>query len=90
MLFRSLVLPNTVISHDSVVGDHCCFGSNVSVSGNVAIGPLCYVGSGARVRERIVIKEGTLVGLGATVVSDIEKGVVVIGNPARVLRKVEL
>ena len=83
-----VILPNSVISHDSVVNDYCCVGSTVSISGKVTIGPMCYIGSGSKIREGICIKKRTLIGLGTNVVSDIEEGVVAVGNPARIIRKV--
>lgn len=83
-----VILPNSVISHDSTLGDYSMIGSNVSISGNVNIGPECYIGAGTKIRDRISIKEKSLIGLGSNVVSDIEKGVVAAGNPARVMRKV--
>jgi len=84
-----VILPNTVVSHDGSIGDYCCVGSNVSISGNVVVGPMCYIGSGVRMKERITIKKRTLIGLGSNVISDIEEGVVAVGNPAHVIRKAE-
>jgi sugar O-acyltransferase (sialic acid O-acetyltransferase NeuD family) len=81
-----IVLPNTVVSHDSVVDDYCCVGSNISISGTVRIGSSCYIGSGTKIRENVSIGDGALVGLGSNVISDIEAGVVVAGNPAKVIR----
>jgi UDP-3-O-[3-hydroxymyristoyl] glucosamine N-acyltransferase len=37
-----IVLPNTVISHDSTVSDYCCVGSNVAISG-ILIGIFIYI-----------------------------------------------
>jgi sugar O-acyltransferase (sialic acid O-acetyltransferase NeuD family) len=82
-----IVLPNTVIAHDSTVGDYCCVGSNVSISGSVSIGPECYIGSGVKIRENIRIGERTLIGLGSNVISDIEEGIVALGNPAKAMEK---
>ncbi len=82
-----VILPNTVISHDSKIGNYCCIGSNVSISGNVSIETSCYIGSGTAIREDLKVAERTLVGLGSNVVSDIQAGVVVVGNPAKVIRK---
>lgn len=84
-----VVLPNTAILHDSAIGDYCCVGSNVSISGGVAIEPLCYIGSGARLKQYVRIGKRTLIGLGANVISDIGGGVVAVGNPAHVIRKVQ-
>lgn len=83
-----VILPNTVISHDSVVGDYCCIGSNVSISGNVTVGSECYIGSGVKMRENISIRKRTLIGIGSIVISDIEEGIIAVGNPARVIGKV--
>ena len=83
-----IFLPNTVVSHDSVIDDYCCFGSNISISGSVNIGSSCYIGSGTKVRENVTIGAGTLVGLGSNVISNIEAGVIAVGSPARVLRKI--
>lgn len=83
-----VILPNTVVSHNSTVGDYCCIGSNVTISGNVTIGSTCYIGSGSKIRENIFIGQRSLLGLGANVVSNVEEGIVVVGNPARVIREV--
>lgn len=85
-----IILPNTVIAHDNVIGDYCCIGANVTVSGHCRIGAQCYIGSGSNIREKINIGAKTFLGLGSNVVSDIEEGVVVVGNPAKVLRKAEV
>jgi sugar O-acyltransferase (sialic acid O-acetyltransferase NeuD family) len=82
-----VILPNTVISHESQIGDYCCLGSNITISGSVTIKPQCYLGSGTNVRDKITIGEKTLVGLGSNVISNIEKQVIVAGNPARLIRK---
>ncbi|MGB2706358.1 MAG: acetyltransferase [Candidatus Omnitrophota bacterium] len=83
-----IVLPNTSILHNSIIGDYSCVGSNVSISGKISVGDTCYIGSGVRIRENISIGERSLIGLGANVVSDIEKDVVAVGNPARPIKKV--
>lgn len=82
-----MILPNTVISHSSIVGDYCCIGANVVVSGNVSIGSECYIGSGVNIKEKISIGKRTMVGLGSNIISSMEEGVVAVGNPARIIRK---
>ena len=81
-----VLLPNTVISHDSVVGDHTMIGAHTSISGGVVINRNCYIGAASSVHQGITIGEGALVGIGANVIRDIPAYAVVAGNPARVLR----
>jgi UDP-2-acetamido-3-amino-2,3-dideoxy-glucuronate N-acetyltransferase len=45
------------------------------------------VGSGATILAGVTIGEDALVGAGAVVTRDVEPGTVVVGNPARFLRK---
>src|SRR5205823_11150164 len=47
------------------------------------------IGSGAVILAGVTIGAGALIGAGAVVTRDVEPGAVVVGNPARVLRKRE-
>lgn len=47
------------------------------------------VGSGSTILAGVTIGEGAVVGAGAVVTKDVPPWTVVVGNPARVLRKVE-
>lgn len=82
-----VILPNTVIAHDTVIGDYCCIGSNVAISGGVALGQGCYTASGSSLRDGISIGVNSMIGIGSNVVSNIGRGVIAAGNPARVIRR---
>jgi len=82
-----VILSNTVVSHDTKVGEYCCLGANVVLSGTVEINDGAYVGSAVSVREGITIGKQSLVGIGSNVVSNVDPGVVVVGNPAKALCK---
>lgn len=82
-----VILPNSVISHDSNIEDYCMIGSNVSISGSVNIKKQSYIGTGAKIINDIDIAEKTLVGLGSIVIKPTDKGDIVAGNPARLIRK---
>lgn len=47
------------------------------------------VGAGAVVLPGVTIGEGVMVGAGTVVVGDVEANTVVVGNPARVVRRLE-
>ena len=84
-----LVLPNTTLNHNCVVDDFSCLGANVCVSGNVIIEKSTYIGSGTSILSNVRIGAGALVGLGTVVIRDVDPGMVVVGNPAKVLRGVK-
>jgi sugar O-acyltransferase (sialic acid O-acetyltransferase NeuD family) len=76
------------VEHDCVIGDFVTFAPAVRCNGNVTIGDGAYVGAGAVIRQGITIGAGAVVGMGAVVVRDVAPGDTVVGNPARVLRRV--
>lgn len=85
-----IVLPNSVISHDSRIENYSIIGSNVSISGSCKIGHNCYIGSGAKIKDHITIGPRCLVGIGSCVIKDVSDKTVVVGNPARYLKKTNL
>jgi sugar O-acyltransferase (sialic acid O-acetyltransferase NeuD family) len=82
-----VVLPNSVISHETEIGEHTLIGSNVSISSACQIGNNCYIGSGSRIKQGVKVGHKSMLGLGANVINDVPDHVIVVGNPARVLRK---
>jgi sugar O-acyltransferase (sialic acid O-acetyltransferase NeuD family) len=83
-----LVLPNAIVSHDSEIGDYTCVTGGVCISGKVKIGGLCYLGTNSTIRDRIEIGEKSLIGMGSNVLASVPMGSVMVGNPARFLRKI--
>lgn len=83
-----LILPNSVVNHDSCVGDHTCIASGVCISGGVTVGENCYIGTGSSLIGNIQIGSLALIGMGAVVLHSVEERAVMVGNPARLLKKV--
>ena len=82
-----IILPNSIISHDDVIGDHTAIAGGVCVSGGVKVGQSCYLGTNSSVIGNVSIGNRCLVGMGSVVLRDVSDGLVVAGNPARVLRR---
>lgn len=80
-------LSGSVINHDDRIGSRAVFASGVCLAGGVRVGDDVYLGQTCTVRQNLSIGARSLVGMGAVVVRDVEPGVVVAGNPARVLRR---
>jgi sugar O-acyltransferase (sialic acid O-acetyltransferase NeuD family) len=84
-----VVMPHVVFTHDDVIHDYTTFGAGVRLAGGVVVEAGAYVGAGALVREGVTIGSGALVGMGAVVTRDVPPEEVWVGNPARLLRRVD-
>lgn len=85
------VLVNTgaVVEHDCRIGSHVHVASRACLASGVEVDAGAHVGAGATVRQGSRIGAGAVVGVGAVVVRDVDPGAVVVGVPARVLRRVD-
>jgi len=81
------ILANVTVNHDSEVGDWTLIASGANLAGGVKVGAGSYIGAGAAVKEGIDIGAGSLVGIGAVVIENVPAMAVVVGNPARILRR---
>lgn len=82
-----MILPNSVVSHDSKIGNFSTIAGGVCISGGVEIGEHCYLGTNSTVKGDVKVGKNSLVGMGSVVLEDVAENSVVVGNPARYLRK---
>ena len=82
-----VILPNTVISHDDVIGDYTCITGGVCISGDVKVGRSCYLGTNSTIIGNVEIGDYCLIGMGSVVRGNVPRNSVVVGNPARFLRR---
>ncbi|WP_162008634.1 NeuD/PglB/VioB family sugar acetyltransferase [Thermochromatium tepidum] len=75
------------LDHESILGDGGHLAPGATVCGCVNIGRNVMVGAGAVILPRLSIGNDVLIGAGAVVINDIPSGVVVVGNPAHIIRK---
>jgi len=85
------VIINTgaIIEHDCVIGDHVHIATGARLASNVYVGEGTHIGIGASIRQCVHIGRNAIVGAGAVVVDDVPDNVVVVGVPARILRRTE-
>lgn len=84
---NNIVMPFAQISHDNAIGSHCVIASAASLSGITTLGNRVYIGTGAKLRENITIGDDAIVGMGAIVVKSVDNESVVMGIPAKEVRK---
>lgn len=77
-----MVLPLSVISHDTRIGDFSILAGGASLAGGVDVGESCYFGGNCSVRGNLTIGARALCGLGSVVIDDVESESVMVGNPA--------
>lgn len=83
------VIINTAatIDHDCTLGDDAHVSPGAHLAGGVQVGAGTHIGIGAVLIQNIRVGAGSVVGAGAVVIRDVPAGVVVVGNPARLLRR---
>jgi sugar O-acyltransferase (sialic acid O-acetyltransferase NeuD family) len=82
-----IILPNSVLSHDDIIGDYTCITGGVCISGGVTVGHSCYLGTNSAIIGNVNIGNYCLIGMGSVVLDSVDDNLVVVGNPARFLRK---
>lgn len=80
---------HTIVGHDIDIGKHCVISSGVVVGGSTSIGDETFVGLNSTIKERVRIGTHCIVGMHSAVFTDIDPGLIALGNPARVVRKNE-
>lgn len=76
------------VSHDCTIGDFVMIGANAVVCGYATVREGAHVAPGAVVRDSATVGRYSVVGLGAVVIEDVPDGMIVAGNPARVIGEV--
>lgn len=75
------------IGHHARLGAFASIGPGVAIAGHVTIGMGATVGTGATILPGKNVGENAVVGAGAVVTRDVPAGCLVMGNPARVVRR---
>ena len=75
------------VDHDNVLGRSSHVFPNATLAGGVSIGEFTHIGSGAVVNPNLKVGKHSYVGSGAVVTRDVAEGVIVVGVPAREVKK---
>lgn len=83
------IQPHAVIGHDIHIGKHSVIGSNVEIGGANEIGERVFIGFMVGTLQGLTIGDDVEISAGSIVFRDIEPSMIVMGNPARVIRRNE-
>lgn len=85
---NTIINSNAVIEHDVLVREGAHVAPGTTISGGVRIGKNVLVGTGSSIIQSMTIGDNTIIGAGTVVNKNIPEQVVAVGNPVRVIRKV--
>lgn len=80
---HSIVLANTTIAHDSVIGEGCFLGHGCHIQGSVTLEEECFLGAGTTVYPNCVLARRTTLGLNSVLIRNTSEGEVISAAPSR-------
>ena len=81
--------PRCSVGHDCVLHEGCIISTYDSIGGAVSIGRYAFLGMSVAVKQLVVIGDYSIVGMGSMVFKDVEDEMIVMGNPARAIKRNE-
>ena len=82
-----IINTGAIVEHDCVLEDFVHISPNASLAGNVKIGEGTQIGIGAQVIQGITIGKWVTIGAGTVVIRDVPDSVLIVGNPAREVKR---
>ena len=77
------------IGHNVKIGDKCIITAKVVIGGSTTIGNNVWIGPNSTIMNKISVGNNVYIGAQTNVIKSVPDDVVVVGNPARILRKKE-
>lgn len=85
---HTIINTGAIVEHDNVIGSFCHIAPGVNLGGLVRVDDFTDVFTNATVLPDVMIGNHCVVGAGAVVLRDVPDYVTVVGNPARILKKI--
>jgi sugar O-acyltransferase (sialic acid O-acetyltransferase NeuD family) len=84
-----IVNTGATVDHDCNIGDFCHIAPNATLCGGITIGEGSIIGAGSVVIPTIHIGKWCVIGAGSVIIKDVPDYAVVVGNPGRVVKKLD-
>lgn len=85
-----VILSNTMIGSGNRLCEGCLLAGGVHTTGGVTIGHYSHIGLGSLLGENVRIGPGAQIAMGSTIFKDVPPGAFAMGNPPRLLDKIDV
>lgn len=76
------------IGHDVRIKEYTTVYPSANISGNVTIGAMSEIGTGTHIIQGITVADHVIFGAGTVVIKNVNESGTLVGNPARMIKKV--
>lgn len=83
-----IINTNASVDHDCVIGDYVHISPQAGLAGGVKVGAGTHIGIGASVIQGIKIGKSCTIGAGAVIIRDVPDSATVVGNPGRIIKRI--
>lgn len=83
----SFINGNTIVGHDSKIGEFCEICPSVNIAGHIEIGDYSFIGTGVIIYPNVKIGKNVSVTAGSVIRKNIPDNVIVHGNPSKIIGK---
>jgi sugar O-acyltransferase (sialic acid O-acetyltransferase NeuD family) len=84
---NAILNTSCTIDHECIIGDNVHIAPGAVLTGNVIVQDGAFIGANAVVRQGVTIGRNAIVGAGSVVLRNVEANQVVVGNPARIIKR---
>jgi sugar O-acyltransferase (sialic acid O-acetyltransferase NeuD family) len=77
----------SILDHEATIENYVHIGPGVTIAGNVTVGESTFIGANSTVIQGVTIGKNCIIGAGSVVLKNVEDNTVMIGNPAKFLRR---
>jgi len=85
-----IINTSSIIEHDCLLEDYVHISPNATLTGQVTVGEGSHIGAGAIILPTITIGKWCKIGAGAVVLRDVPNNCIVVGNPAKIIKNLNL